>query len=89
MQRDSLLPKTGEETPVRKTLTKVGPSIPENVAVLTCPSLVQQTTDFRTAPIPALLGANDHDVPRWFILVVAVLLDPAAVLLLLAASKRS
>jgi hypothetical protein len=30
---------------------------------------VQQTADFRTAPIPALLGANDHDVPRWFILV--------------------
>jgi hypothetical protein len=50
---------------------------------------VQKPADFRTAPIPALLGANDHDVPRWFILVVAVLLDPAAVLLLLAASKRS
>jgi hypothetical protein len=50
---------------------------------------VQKSVDFRTAPIPALLGANDHDVPRWFILVVALLLDPAAVLLLLAASKRS
>jgi hypothetical protein len=50
-----------------------------------------QINDFATPKwmIPALLGANDHDVPRWFILVVAVLLDPAAVLLLLVASKRS
>jgi hypothetical protein len=46
-----------------------------------------------TASLPArhrsLLGANDQDVLRWFILVVvALLLDPAAVLLLLAASRR-
>jgi hypothetical protein len=34
-----------------------------------------------------LFGAGDQDVLRWFILVVAVLLDPAAVLLLLAASS--
>ena len=34
-----------------------------------------------------LLGANDQDVLRWFILVVALLLDPAAVLLLLAATR--
>jgi len=38
--------------------------------------------------LAALLGANDQDVLRWFILVVALLLDPAAVLLLLAASRR-
>jgi hypothetical protein len=31
---------------------------------------------------------TDQDVLRWFILVVALLLDPAAVLLLLAASAR-
>jgi hypothetical protein len=35
-----------------------------------------------------LLGAGDQDVLRWFILVVALLLDPAAVLLLLAATRR-
>src|SRR5258706_2719751 len=35
-----------------------------------------------------LLGAGDQDVLRWFILVIAVLLDPAAVLLLLAATRR-
>jgi hypothetical protein len=35
-----------------------------------------------------LLGAGDQDVLRWFILVVASLLDPAAVLLLLAATRR-
>jgi hypothetical protein len=35
-----------------------------------------------------LLGANDKDVLRYFILVVALLLDPAAVLLLLAATRR-
>jgi len=35
-----------------------------------------------------LLGAGDQDVLRWFILAVALLLDPAAVLLLLAASAR-
>jgi hypothetical protein len=34
-----------------------------------------------------LLGAGDQDVLRWFILVVASLLDPAAVLLLLAATR--
>jgi hypothetical protein len=35
-----------------------------------------------------MIGADDQDVMRWFILVIAVLLDPAAVLLLLAASRR-
>jgi hypothetical protein len=34
-----------------------------------------------------LLGAADEDVLRWFILVAALLLDPAAVLLLLAATR--
>jgi hypothetical protein len=38
--------------------------------------------------LATLLGAGDQDVLRWFILVVAVLLDPAAVLLLLAATRR-
>jgi hypothetical protein len=38
--------------------------------------------------LATLLGADDQDVLRWFILVVAVLLDPAAVLLLLAATRR-
>ena len=33
--------------------------------------------------LATLLGAGDQDVLRWFILVVAALLDPAAVLLLL------
>jgi hypothetical protein len=34
-----------------------------------------------------LLRAADEDVLRWAILVVALLLDPAAVLLLLAATR--
>ena len=34
-----------------------------------------------------LLGAGDQDVLRWFILAIALLLDPAAVLLLLAATR--
>ena len=38
--------------------------------------------------LATLLGADDKDVLRWFILVVSLLLDPAAVLLLLAASRR-
>jgi hypothetical protein len=38
--------------------------------------------------LATLLGAGDQDVLRWFILVVALLLDPAAVLLLLAATRR-
>jgi hypothetical protein len=38
--------------------------------------------------LATLLGAGDQDVLRWFILIVAVLLDPAAVLLLLAATRR-
>jgi len=39
--------------------------------------------------LATLLGANDQDVLRWFILVVALLLDPAAVLLLLAATRAA
>jgi hypothetical protein len=35
-----------------------------------------------------LLGADNETVPRWFILAVALLLDPAAVLLSLAATRR-
>jgi hypothetical protein len=38
--------------------------------------------------LATLLGADRENVLRWFILVVALLLDPAAVLLLLAASAR-
>ena len=37
--------------------------------------------------LATLLGAGDQDVLRWFILAVAMLLDPAAVLLLLAAAS--
>lgn len=36
-----------------------------------------------------LIGAADETVMRWFILAIALLLDPAAVLLLLAATRRS
>jgi hypothetical protein len=38
--------------------------------------------------LAAILGATDENVMRWFILMVALLLDPAAVLLLLAATVR-
>jgi hypothetical protein len=38
--------------------------------------------------LATLLGAVDQNVLRWFILVVALLLDPAALLLLAAASMR-
>src|SRR6266436_4045414 len=38
--------------------------------------------------LATLLGAGDQDVLRWFILVIALLLDPAAVLLLLTATRR-
>jgi hypothetical protein len=38
--------------------------------------------------LATLLGAGDQDVLRDFILVVSMLLDPAAVLLLLAATRR-
>jgi hypothetical protein len=38
--------------------------------------------------LATLFGAGDQDVLRWFILVVALLLDPAAVLILLAATRR-
>ncbi len=37
--------------------------------------------------LATLIGAGDQDVLRWFILVVALLLDPAAVLMLLAAAQ--
>jgi hypothetical protein len=38
--------------------------------------------------LATMLGQADEVILRWFILVVALLLDPAAVLLLLAASAR-
>jgi hypothetical protein len=38
--------------------------------------------------LATLLGVEDELVLRWFILLVAALLDPAAVLLLLAATRR-
>jgi hypothetical protein len=38
--------------------------------------------------LATMIGAGDQDVLRWFILVIALLLDPAAVLLLLAATRR-
>jgi hypothetical protein len=38
--------------------------------------------------LATLLGAGDQHVLRWFTLAVALLLDPAAVLLLLAATRR-
>ena len=38
--------------------------------------------------LATLLGSTDEQTMRWFILVVALLLDPAAVLLLLAAMHR-
>lgn len=38
--------------------------------------------------LAALIGTTDNETMRWFILVVALLLDPAAVLLLLAATRR-
>ncbi len=38
--------------------------------------------------LATLLGRPDEDVLRLFILVVALLLDPAAILLLLTASRR-
>jgi hypothetical protein len=39
--------------------------------------------------LATLIGATDEQTMRWFILVVALLLDPAAVVLLLAATGRS
>jgi hypothetical protein len=38
--------------------------------------------------LATLLGQTNEVVLRWFILVVALLLDPAAVLLLLAAMRK-
>ncbi len=40
--------------------------------------------------LATLIGASDQDILRWFILAIAMLLGPAAVLLLLCAvEKRS
>jgi hypothetical protein len=38
--------------------------------------------------LAALFGQADEVALRWFILMVALLLDPAAVLLLLTATRR-
>jgi hypothetical protein len=38
--------------------------------------------------LATLFGADSESVLRYFILAIALLLDPAAVLLLLAASRR-
>ena len=50
----------------------------------------KQVADADLGPIrylATLIGTGDQHVLRWFILIVALLLDPAAVLLLLAASS--
>jgi hypothetical protein len=39
--------------------------------------------------LATLIGSTDEATMRWFILAVALLLDPAAVLLLLAATRPS
>jgi hypothetical protein len=39
--------------------------------------------------LATLIGAGDQDVLRWFILAIALLLDPAALLLLLAATRAA
>jgi hypothetical protein len=39
--------------------------------------------------LPSLLGSTDEITMRYFILIVALLLDPAAVLLLLAATASA
>jgi hypothetical protein len=59
----------------------------ENLCGLTkaappAPALTQDTE-------ATLLGSTDEATMRWFILVVALLLDPAAVALLLAATRPS
>jgi hypothetical protein len=38
--------------------------------------------------LATLVGLTDEQTMRWLILVVALLLDPAAVLLLAAATRR-
>jgi hypothetical protein len=51
----------------------------------------RRTVDADLGPVPylaTLLGADSETASRWFVLVVALLLDPAAVLLLLAAAVR-
>ncbi len=62
---------------------------------ISCPVAVypRWAKDWSSAEQPirdlAILAvAGDQDVLRWFTLVVAILLDPAAVLLLPAATKR-
>jgi hypothetical protein len=53
---------------------------------------VRRTVEADLGPVKylaTLIGATDQDVLRWFILAVALLLDPAAVLLLLASTRQS
>jgi hypothetical protein len=56
----------------------------------TCKSApaLSKLIDHRAGYLATLLGSTDEQTMRWFILVVALLLDPAAVLLLLAATQR-
>jgi hypothetical protein len=51
----------------------------------------RRTVEDDLGPVPylaTLLGAGEEDMLRWFILILAVLLDSAAVLLLYVASAR-
>jgi hypothetical protein len=50
----------------------------------------RRTVEDDLGPVPylaTLLGAGEEDMLRWFILILAVLLDPTAVQLLLAATR--
>jgi hypothetical protein len=59
------------------------PLKPKQINELVIAALLDQ---YRRRP---LLGSTDEATMRWFILAVALLLDPAAVLLLLAATRPS
>jgi hypothetical protein len=82
--RIGCLPRsTGQSA--KRTVAATGPTAAAACTVRGL-GVIQNSEFFERAA--SLIGSTDEQTMRWFILVVALLLDPAAVLLLLAATRR-
>jgi hypothetical protein len=87
--------KVGDQGPARASLVRERETAETTIAALRVEKAKvegeRKAVEADLGPVRYLatfIGSTDEQTMRWFILVVALLLDPAAVLLLLAATAR-
>jgi hypothetical protein len=85
----------GDQGPARERLTQQREAVETTIADLRIEKAKvdgeRKAVEADLGPVrylATLIGSTDEQTMRWFILVVALLLDPAAVLLLLTATTR-